>query len=222
MLIGGTHRRRGAPGRTAPSTFADPTRWGLGAALLLTAALTLGACANGTPTATPSPTPTSTTLATTSATTTTTSPTTTPTSPSPTTNTLAERFPETQKGAEAFLRFALDQLNEAYATASPSLVAPLLNTTTCANCKRWVEELTSMNEGGRRLKGVFVDTAQLQVLEPRSHEALAIMMVRIPLARIVDSQSRVVRTRPEAGPIQTNMRMIFTDHWRIAAMETME
>ncbi len=222
MQIGGTHPRRGASGRTAPSTIVDQTRWSVGAALLLTAALTLGACANGTPTATPPPTPTSTTLATTSATTTTTSPTTTPTSPSPTTNTLAERFPETAAGAEAFVSYLFTQVNAAYSGADHTLLSDIVVPRTCPDCRRWATQIGEMESKNQHLVGDFMRLVEVTALLPKGGRSGVITLVDSPRARIVDAAGHTVRTVSEQPRVQVNLELRFEGHWRLTKTEVVQ
>lgn len=214
MQIGGTHRRRGASGRAAPSTFADPTRWGAGAALVLAAALTLGACTNGNPTTAPTST-TPTTPARTSATTTTASPTPTPTSASPPTNTLAERFPETKAGAEAFVTYLHQQLNAAYRRADASTLRKLVDPVTCTDCSDWLGIIADLEEQGQRYDSDLVKLINKTATRQPNDTWLVIIQVETKEIRLMDAEGRVLDVYSAESPKVVFLELSFTDHWRL-------
>lgn len=148
-----------------------------------------------------------------------------PTTPTTTTSTttaasdLAVKFPKTQRGAEAFMRFLFEAVGRAHNLADPALVEGLVDPTHCSDCSRWLSNTKDMAKEGQRFVGVFWTLQRANALTVQGDTVGVITQFLVPAGKIVDSKGRTVLTRHASGPIRADFVLQFRDHWVVVRGE---
>lgn len=180
----------------------------------LAAVLAVGACSGGDdPPATTSSSSTSTTS------TTTTTPPTTPTTPTTTVPIPAAARQHTPAGAEAFVRFYIDQLNDAW-TKPDSQVLPPLSDRDCVACKSLQDTAVSLTEKKQHYAS---DPVTVTKVVPLQTQPGGVQLVRLFMdqhkVNVLDSTGKVVLTDSAKRLARTVGVAWKGDSWRLFDME---
>jgi hypothetical protein len=149
--------------------------------------------------------------------------TTTTTKPTPTVDPVIAKIPaaarpETMAGAEAFARFYVGQVNEAYTQGDPS---PLqgLSTSACKTCAVFIETATGFREEGLRhdAPSLHVTSATATSFTDRRQEVTA-FVTQSPVN--VEDARGTKRSRTSAAKGAFLITLAFDSHWRVTRLQT--
>ena len=190
-----------------------PQRMLLPYAASLATLLTVTACSGGDP----APAATTPSVGTTSTSTTTSAPpSTTKASPTSTVDPVLAKIPaaarsHTQEGAEAFAQFYMEQVNRAFTTADPTLLAGL-SASHCKTCSAFLAGAEDLRKKSHRHKGlsISVDGSPANSYSPK--KAVVQIFVTQHSVPVIDKNGKKVeQTREGQGIFIATLD--FHDHW---------
>lgn len=135
------------------------------------------------------------------------SPTPTPTAPT----VPVEATAATPEGSIAFTRFFYTQLEKAYATADPGLIAAL-GAPGCRSCANYIGSLTALRNEGGRVPGYTITVVGLESLAgtPGSNLANVLAVLSVSEYVEIDPQGREIAREPAQPKAVRNVDLIRT------------
>ncbi|HET8615310.1 MAG TPA: DUF6318 family protein [Actinomycetales bacterium] len=137
------------------------------------------------------------------------------------------RIPEaarahTPQGAEAFARFYLEQVNQAWMVPDPELIRPYA-LASCKTCANYVETASSLAHDGLRYDGSPSELGPSIVMPSSSEELTVVHIGQVQLnRRIVHADGRVDEVMPRV-PGETEVQLVWEDNrWTIVEIKDVQ
>ncbi|GAA2154328.1 DUF6318 family protein [Humibacillus xanthopallidus] len=126
--------------------------------------------------------------------------------------------PETMAGGEAFARFYIAQVNQAYTTADPGALRGL-STQACKTCEQFVATAAKFREDGvhHDSPSLKVTSATATTFAANRREVTA--FVNQAAVRVVDGGGKAVSRTSEAKGAFL-LTLAFDSHWRVTRLQT--
>lgn len=101
----------------------------------------------------------------------------------------------TPQGAEAFVRYFFDQMNEAFRTSNASLI-DALSTPDCITCNNYESALMASKKAGNFLSGPSFALTAVAATPPDGKGSVADVIGRLPARDVVDARGKIVQRLP--------------------------